>query len=70
MCVSLGLISTVKAEGASYVSPHLWQLGQILGLASQMLFPRTLNLKGSDIKKRTAEKSLAGKIWGMMPYRR
>lgn len=50
MCVSLGLISTVKAEGAGYLSPHLWQLGQIPGLASQMLFPRTLNLKGSDIK--------------------
>lgn len=50
MCVSLGLISNVKAKGASYLSPHLWQLGQIPGLASQMLFPRTLNLKGSDIK--------------------
>lgn len=66
---SLGLPSTVKAQGASYLSPHLWQLGHIPGLASQMLFPRTLNLKGSDIKK-TAEKSFAGKIWGMMPYRR
>lgn len=36
---------------------------------SRCLYLRTLNLKGSDIKKRTAEKSFTGKIWGMVPGR-
>lgn len=38
-CMSLGLITTMKAKGTSYLSPHLWHLGQIPALASQMLLP-------------------------------